>query len=364
MKEKVSTALALVIGGVLGALLLGEMVIAFVKPQPVLMTTSPGIFFIRHDPAMGWANLEGADGPYNPAQGIPQTRVTINAQGERNRLYPTEKGKGVRRILVLGDSNAFGYGVDESKRFSDLLAADLPPSYQVINLGVFGYATDQEALLLEQKIAAYKPDLVILAYSPGDLSENTCSVNTGAGKPFFRMEGEQLSLHNVPVPETSPYLTLSMVKSRLISGVYRHSHLFRLAVTLLSQKSLHTLSAVSEMSEKEGMPVTVNLIQGMQFMSRDNGARFVVMLLPHGSWLQSLIKFPGHAVGYYPIFKAQLEQRKIPLVDTMDTFVAAAKRGEEVFFKSDPVHLTAQGNAVVAEKLRQELFRLRLLAVP
>lgn len=364
MKEKVSTVCALIAGGILGALVIGEMVIAFIKPQPVLMTTSPGMFFIRHDPTLGWANRAGSDDQYNPAPGIPQTRITINAQGERNKLYPMEKGKGVRRILVLGDSNAFGYGVDEGRRFSDLLATELPPNYQVINLGVFGYATDQEALLLEQKITAYKPDLVVLAYSPGDLAENTCSVNTGAGKPFFRMEGEQLSMHNVPVPETSPYLTLSLVKSRALAGMYRHSHLFRLAVTLLSQKSMHTLGAVHEMTEKEGMPVTVNLIQGMQFISRDNGARFVVMLLPHGSWLQSLAKFPGHAVGYYPMFKTLLEQRKIPHIDTMDTFIAATKRGEEVFFKNDPVHLTAHGNGVVAERLRQELFRLRLLAVP
>ena len=58
-----------------------------------------------YDPELGWRNIPGwrattYDRP-----------LVINSKGLRDREYPYEKSDGTRRILVLGDSYAWGYGV-------------------------------------------------------------------------------------------------------------------------------------------------------------------------------------------------------------------------------------------------------------
>lgn len=78
-----------------------------------------------------------------------------------------------RRLLVLGDSVAFGWGVDEAAIFPTRLAAGLEAStgtpWEPINAGVCSYNTEQELLYLRNHGLALEPDLVVLVYVDNDV---------------------------------------------------------------------------------------------------------------------------------------------------------------------------------------------------
>jgi hypothetical protein len=93
-----------------------------------------------------------------------------NADGLRDAPRG-ERRAGVARVLVFGDSYTFGWGVADSEpypqRAEALLRAD-GLAVEVINAGVPGYNTEQEALLLAALLPRHRPDMVVLGYVVND----------------------------------------------------------------------------------------------------------------------------------------------------------------------------------------------------
>lgn len=95
--------------------------------------------------------------------------VVINAAGWRGALVPERRAdEETRRLLILGDSHAFGWGVREEARFGERIAdryrREHPggPKLELINLSVPGYNTAQELRALEARGWSYEPDAVLL----------------------------------------------------------------------------------------------------------------------------------------------------------------------------------------------------------
>jgi hypothetical protein len=109
-------------------------------------------------------------------------RVTVHTNGLGLRGAPADakKPRGTYRILVLGDSFAFGFGVEDAETFAAVLARTLAPPagferVEVLNAGVAGWSADQYLLFLETRALAWQPDLVLLAETendPADLAWN------------------------------------------------------------------------------------------------------------------------------------------------------------------------------------------------
>ncbi len=100
--------------------------------------------------------------------------VVINADGFRGPSRPTAKPVGTTRILGLGDSVMFGWGVDEGEDYLSVLAARLNArgtsgAWDVVNTAVPGYNTVMEVETLAKKGLAYAPDIVVVGYCVNDL---------------------------------------------------------------------------------------------------------------------------------------------------------------------------------------------------
>ena len=99
--------------------------------------------------------------------------VHINALGMRDRDRTAEKAAGVFRILVLGDSHLFGWGVAQDETFAAaleaLLEARAPGRFEVLNTGVPGYNTVMETRVFERRADELAPDLVLIHYVDNDM---------------------------------------------------------------------------------------------------------------------------------------------------------------------------------------------------
>jgi lysophospholipase L1-like esterase len=136
--------------------------------------------------------------------------VRLNGLGLRGREVEEPKPAGVRRVLVLGDSFAFGVGVDEAHVFSSALDrrlnAALPGVHEVVNLGVAGYSTDQELLLLQRLGPRLSPDLLVLVVCDNDLDGNLLDfAYLRYYKPRFRLGADsRATLEAVPLKRLGP----------------------------------------------------------------------------------------------------------------------------------------------------------------
>jgi len=116
---------------------------------------------------------------YELRPGLPVTfmdrAVTMNPEGFRGPLYLPDKGKDTVRILGLGDSIMFGWGVGDGENYLSLLSGRLSDSFpqlswEIINTAVPGYNTVMEVETLKKRGMRYDPDIVIVHYVGNDLS--------------------------------------------------------------------------------------------------------------------------------------------------------------------------------------------------
>jgi lysophospholipase L1-like esterase len=98
--------------------------------------------------------------------------VSINSDGFRDREYDLNEKK-VKRIIFLGDSLTFGWGVEKEQTFEELLENYLNTfdKTQIINFAVGNYNTEQEVNLFIQNYQKYKPNAVVLFYFINDAEE-------------------------------------------------------------------------------------------------------------------------------------------------------------------------------------------------
>jgi lysophospholipase L1-like esterase len=97
--------------------------------------------------------------------------VAISSQGLRDREFPPAPPPGRTRILMLGDSLAFGWGVPQDKTSSKLLEQKLLEAghdAEVINTGVGNYNTEMEVAYFLERGAKFNPHYVVLNYFIND----------------------------------------------------------------------------------------------------------------------------------------------------------------------------------------------------
>lgn len=96
-----------------------------------------------------------------------------NSQGLRYREIPLEKDPGERRVFVVGDSFAEGWGVDENERFTDLLERRFGRSGDevlFINGGLAGGGLVQYGRLFLHRGVRYHPDGLLVCIYANDVS--------------------------------------------------------------------------------------------------------------------------------------------------------------------------------------------------
>lgn len=117
---------------------------------------------IRFDPHLGWSLSPGR--VLHSVDDVRELDYTIrvNSLGMRDREIERGKPEGVRRVAFLGDSFAFGIGVEQDRRLSDVVGRALGEDFEVINAAVCGWGTDQELIHYRRVVRDLHPDIVVL----------------------------------------------------------------------------------------------------------------------------------------------------------------------------------------------------------
>ena len=131
------------------------------SPKELLVASENSILVYELDPG-----VEATYSYLNPHQRGWEYRVRVGEDGFRS--VPTPPAPGAARIVVLGDSYAFGYGVDDDETFAYRLAGLLRGRAEVRNWGVPGYNLAQQVELLRVRGPEAAPEFVVVALHPND----------------------------------------------------------------------------------------------------------------------------------------------------------------------------------------------------
>ena len=107
---------------------------------------------------------------------IDEIWTHINALGFRNDEYSLEKGPSTIRIILIGDSYVYGYGLplEETfyKRLEMLLNAHSRQKIEVWNIGVPSWATVIHYYVVRDRVLSYSPDYILLFLDESDYADN------------------------------------------------------------------------------------------------------------------------------------------------------------------------------------------------
>ncbi len=166
---------------------LGEAAYRLFRQPWLSPTTNPS--YVVHDPELGWSYRPLAKGRHRSAEF--DVEVEIHSAGYRG---PEWRGPSARRrLLLLGDSQAFGWGVAWPETLAGRLGSALE-DWDVCNAAVAGYGTDQQLLTLRRLLPRVRPHAVVCVFSDNDLWESSCDEAYGRSKPQFLPLREDLAL--------------------------------------------------------------------------------------------------------------------------------------------------------------------------
>jgi lysophospholipase L1-like esterase len=97
----------------------------------------------------------------------------VNSHGFRGPTLSGKKNLGAVRLLFLGSSVTFGWGVGAEQAFPERVGRELEArhagvSFESVNAGVPGYASFQGLRYLETLLYRYEPDLVVAEFGIND----------------------------------------------------------------------------------------------------------------------------------------------------------------------------------------------------
>ncbi|PJA14353.1 MAG: hypothetical protein COX66_12625, partial [Elusimicrobia bacterium CG_4_10_14_0_2_um_filter_63_34] len=133
---------------------------------------------LQADAALGWRQKFHFNGRF---LGIP---LRTNEAGFRT--HPASRMEQARRrILIMGPSSTFGWGVPQEETYSDVLegllggaGAEIPAA--VFNAGQIGFSTWQGLRLFRSELSRLKPDVIVIAYGVNDVDLHRFFFNSSA----------------------------------------------------------------------------------------------------------------------------------------------------------------------------------------
>jgi lysophospholipase L1-like esterase len=300
-------------------------------------------------------------------------RARINELGVRDELLPGPKGARERRIITLGDSGVFGWGVPGGSTWQEQLEERLRARFEgwdieVVNLGVPGYSSEQARRLLEDLGWRYEPDLVLVAtvFSDCNIDAFQDPVALALVDPDSRpghrlLRGSRLycSLWNA---WAGWYAARSGTRNRvLVPGIPRDT------------SQLERMDRWVDLSRVPMARYRENLI-AMHEASQERGASMALMTLAQewdaGLWTveHRAPPTPDEHLAWMPYRQAMADlaaSRGLPLFSMPDAMAQAASEGDPQRLFVDPVHPSAEGATVMAEALAEALAaRPELLGLP
>lgn len=343
---------AVVLGTLIVLVPVAEIAVRILRPQ-----TLPSQEFIQGfvlkdmyvpDERAGYRLAPGFSGRIERGEVV--TDFSTNSLGMRG---PEPGPKNAARVLALGDSFTFGWGVPQGEEWIRVAAEEagrrLGAPVEGWNGGVNGYGTEGAIATLERVGPALSPDVVLLGFFANDFTDNLL------GTVYVVRDGYLFDQFSHDYFRESP--------------LARESHLYRLLGSAWETARLKylggvpTARAVKQFSAAEferGRDLSEELIRRLNETAAATGAAFGVVWLPADVYVMA-----GSQPRDIPL-RWELQRRVaaagIPSIDLLP--VALAEDRTAGLYLPNDGHLSVRGNRVMGRAVGAWLAESGWLAAP
>jgi lysophospholipase L1-like esterase len=269
---------------------------------------------------------------------IDHKPVHINSHDTRGPEFTDEKPADTIRILSLGDSRTFGWGLTDeetySRRVQNLLQKHVGGGrkVEVINAGVNAWSYPQMLVYFREYGLRYHPDYVVLAEA------NLWTQFSEVSSPeFVRQFLRRVWLKNF-LRRFAIYHYFIEVK---LKSFYEQQRTKFIPV----DPQQDPLFKEQQQSDPEAL--FRRAIDGVCATAQSNHVKPVLVFLPMLGNLTTT-----NRISVLEVKRAAGKKYDAPLVDPTTDLRA---KGKELYLDADPVHYNAQGNAIIAERIFEAL---------
>jgi hypothetical protein len=331
---------------------LGEGVFRLLNPDYGLRGRNERGFFSAYDADLGWAPKKNFMGIHEKdGFAVPVHQNQFGLRASKNLLMKNPAAK--RRIIVLGDSYVWGYGVGDIDIFT---ALDLSHyGVELINFGVSGYGTDQEYLLYKKMGKDFEVNEVTLVITPyNDFMNNIEGKQYGYKKPYFKIANDQLQLiseHVQPYPLKN---IRSWLNENLFAFNYINSLVRNFKQSLESRKKGASAPKQAVLNsgsvtdpDRYSIELTIRIVDDLRNLVESQGRKFSVVFIPYKVHINKNINRNHPMV---PLFADKLHEKGIEYLEPFFIFSQPDEKKTSLFNQGDN-HFSAAGHALFARAL-------------
>ncbi len=278
-------------------------------------------------------------------------RYRFNRLGYRDSDFGSQAG--TRRLVLLGDSVAFGLGVDQDLIFANLLEGRLRKEtgrpWEVANLAIFAYHTADQLAALREDGLALRPEVVVVQFLMNDFS---IPATAGGPAPPPSLGDRLIAAKNRLVYRSALYRRLHQAGAGLLYLAVHDARRRWFTETLNDAQPRQQLAMLKATPEDGGI-AAFRALAAIQDTAHSAGARTLVLFIPDEVQLYT-DRYDGinHRVAAF------CRRQGIAMLDALPALRASQHRRSLYL---DGVHFTATGHRRVTALLLDELRRRNLL---
>ncbi len=324
-----------------------------------------------------------------------------NNLGFRGPAFSLDPFHNKFRVITLGDSFTYGWGVGEEETWSSALSRQLTEggaSIQIANLGWVGKGPTDYANLAEKAVPLLKPDLIIVAILMGDDIQQVKAVEkapevesfsvivfqklyphlsekllqpydskggldnyrkiAAEGLPAYwqslaqaalqRMSPDELRRFESLAPEIKENFQAGLINPSLVYLAMHHPGYFLESVEITAPEIRQKINQLARELER------------IKKVAADHQAKVMVVAVPYGTYVSERYMNNSRRLGFAvapemlssapdDVIASAARQAGLPFVSVLDSF--KRHQGQDLFFEQDG-HFTAAGQKLLADNLR------------
>ena len=316
------------------ALVIGTFLFCFVALELLLRVAGYGkVEVYEPHPTLYWRNKPNQDAFTT----INRRPFHVNSKATRGPEFSEEKSPNTIRIITLGDSTTFGWGMADDQtwpaKLEQYLQAEIKgKEIEVINAGVNSWSYAQMFVYFRDYAIQYDPDFVILAEAN---------------------QWTQFSEKN------SPEFVKSFLRRVWFKNLLRRSAIYHYFLEV-KLRDLYTKARarfipvdaandtfLKEQQQEDPAAFFQNTMEDLIHLARTNKIQPIIVFLPNLHDFQHTNNLALRA-------KLQATQKlDVPFVDLRPEI---RPRGEEVYLEGDLSHFTEEGNEIIARKIADTML--------
>ena len=312
-------------------------------------------------------------------KGSFSTTFRTNTRGLRDKEYTLTKTDGVSRIVIIGDSFTWGWGVNDDEIYTERLEAMLSNT-ETINLGVTAYSLSQEISYFQREGLRYNPDILMVGFYLDDIirgpGRNVINKSVQQSKTSTQREVQKNRLRVKLYENMKKYV---LHKSALYQFIVDRIGTKRTLVNALANIGVINLTEFEDLDTNlkpalKNYPAKINkcwevtqseLLQLKQ-ITHNKGIKLIIVIIPspHSIVEKRFEDAISHSIYHkrdfdldkpYSLLTDFASSNNIDLVNPIEVYRQAHKEGILLYLKKD-VHINATGHEVLARVIADYLI--------